>query len=167
MANFMKFVLKCKFLLSFSCKLTLRMVAARRYEHIYIVTVLRIQVHIQASMPSQSVSLHLFCLLFHHRPLHLCALCRPSPMHTHLVHAHAHGHTSLFKFDLHGTVHVPIFEKRNTDPDRSTCNLMWGDAVPFFRSAEPGEWGVPQSSKLKYTQQFNMQDRMRKGFLTG
>lgn len=30
-----------------------------------------------------------------------------------------------------------------------------------------GEWAVPQSSKLKYTQMFNMQDRMKRGFLGG
>src|SRR5690349_5768292 len=34
----------------------------------------------------------------------------------------------------------------------------------YFRTAE---WSVPQSSKLKYTQLFNVTDKTRSGFLTG
>ena len=30
-----------------------------------------------------------------------------------------------------------------------------------------GEWAIPQPSKLKYSQMFNMHDNMRKGHLTG
>ena len=33
----------------------------------------------------------------------------------------------------------------------------------FYR----GEWAIPQSSKLKYTQMFNATDKSRTGFLTG
>ncbi|OQR76058.1 intersectin-2-like [Tropilaelaps mercedesae] len=32
---------------------------------------------------------------------------------------------------------------------------------------QPGEWAVPQQTKLKYTQLFNQHDRQRTGFLTG
>ncbi len=33
--------------------------------------------------------------------------------------------------------------------------------------AASGEWAVPQSTRLKYTQMFNMQDKTKKGFLGG
>ncbi|KAL7034026.1 hypothetical protein ACKWTF_007823 [Chironomus riparius] len=45
-------------------------------------------------------------------------------------------------------------------------SMSFSEKVPSVPES-PGEWAIPQSSKLKYTQMFNAADKSRTGFLTG
>ncbi|VDM53741.1 unnamed protein product [Angiostrongylus costaricensis] len=67
---------------------------------------------------------------------------------------------------------MPSFPMYHTAPAgllgrRSSETQNGGIAATFTQGRQCGNWAIPHQAKLRYSQQFNQQDKQRVGFLTG
>ncbi|KAJ1351446.1 hypothetical protein KIN20_007448 [Parelaphostrongylus tenuis] len=64
-------------------------------------------------------------------------------------------------FPIYNTAPATMLTRRSSEPQNG------GITSSFMQGRQCGNWTIPHQSKLRYSQQFNQQDKQRVGFLTG